>query len=316
MADVTTPNIFAMPAQGGIDSGTLALLANKNNDNSGVNSIMPIAGLALLMRTMFPVTDPALAANAALNHNQGATVSEVQGIVNGINTIQDIGAVRREVSEVSKEVWQAEAALQRDIASTAAAQANAGLNAQIANLQGQGLLAASIAENRYVSSNEAHENAEAVIAAGNANAVAQLAASNMLAAALNQGHAALAAGIAEAKYDTTITVMNDGDKTRTAIAALAASLPNARELDLQRQLAVAQDLAFESRLNHRVDSGNTIVTTNVNQNQAQAQQQQQLQAQGLLLNQLVCDLQRNTQSTIAIGSTLTGNAQTATNVRQ
>jgi len=312
MADLPA-NIFTAP-QGGMDAGLLALAnQNKGNDNSGVNSIMPIAGLALLMRTMFPVTDPALAANAALNHNQGATVNEVQGIVNGINTIQDIGAVRREVSEVSKEVWQAEAAIQRDIAATAAASAAAALNAQIANLQGQGLLAASIAENRYVMANEVHESAADTIANANMNAANSLASMNMLAAALNQGNASLAASIADAKYDTTITVMNDGDKTRTAIAALAASLPNARELDLQRQLAVAQDLAFESRLNHRVDSGNVTVTTNVNQAQAQQQQQQQVLRE---IDNLRREMQVNTQSTIAIGSTLTGNAQTATNVRQ
>jgi hypothetical protein len=39
--------------------------------------------------------------------------------------------------------------------------------------------------------------------------------------------------------------------------------------------------------------------------------------QGILgvLNGLVGELQRNTQQTIAIGSTLTGNAQTSTNNR-
>jgi len=51
----------------------------------------------------------------------------------------------------------------------------------------------------------------------------------------------------------------------------------------------------------------------VNQAQAQQQQQQQLMREIDILRR---EMQVNTQSTIAIGSTLTGNAQTATNVRQ
>lgn len=151
------------------------------------------------------------------------------------------------------------------------------LQGQIANLQGQGAINQGIAEVKYVVSNEGHENAAAIVANQTAN-TAQLAATlNTLAMGLQSGHAEINASIAQAKYDNTIATMNEGEKTRAAIAALAANIPTSRELDLQRQLGVAQDTALEGRLNHRIDSGNVTVTTNVNQNQAQAQMQNQIQ---------------------------------------
>lgn len=149
------------------------------------------------------------------------------------------------------------------------------LQGQIANLQGQSDIKSAIAVSAGNIVNEIHETETTLLSA----------------------------------------VTSDGDKTRAAIAALAANIPTSRELDLQRQLAVAQDEERFRRLQGVVDSGNVTVTNNINQNQLQQQQQQQI----LNLNGLVSSLlaeQRVTQGILNIGSgTVAGTSQNAANTR-
>jgi hypothetical protein len=114
---------------------------------------------------------------------------------------------------------------------------------------------------------------------------------------------------------STTALMNDGDKTRAAIAALADRIPSARELDLERQLGVAQANNRQNELFGAIRSGNVEVTTTVNQMQTQQQQQQQINGLIGLVHQLSAD-QRVTQGVLNIGSgTVSGNSQTAANTR-
>ena len=110
-------------------------------------------------------------------------------------------------------------------------------------------------------------------------------------------------------------VMADGDKTRAAIAALAERIPSARELDLERQLGVAQAANRQTEQLAAIRSGNVEVTNNITQAQTQAQQQQQLNGLIGLVHQLSAD-QRVTQGVLNIGSgTVSGNSQNAANTR-
>jgi hypothetical protein len=110
-------------------------------------------------------------------------------------------------------------------------------------------------------------------------------------------------------------VMADGDKTRAAIAALAERLPSARELDLERQLGVAQANNRQAELTGLIRSGNVEVTNNITQNQNQMQQQQILNGFASSLARLEAE-QRVTQGVLNIGSgTVSGNSQNAANTR-
>ena len=212
----------------------------------------------------------------------GATAAEVQSIVNGINVLQDIGLVHREIGESQKETWQAEAAVQRDLASTKDSLAQSATSNAVANLVGQGDLKLAIAESRYVMANEVSKSAALVIANENQNASTNLSALNLLAASLAQGHSAIQAAIADSKYATTIATMNEADKTRAIIAAFAATQPTFRELDLERKLGVAElDNRHISQMN--------------------------------AINSMNSELMRTTQSVVNLG-TMTGNAQTTTAV--
>jgi len=114
---------------------------------------------------------------------------------------------------------------------------------------------------------------------------------------------------------STTALMNDGDKTRAAIAALADRIPSAREVDLERQLGVAQAANRQTEQLSAIRSGNVEVINNITQTQNQAQQQQQLAGLTALVHQLSAD-QRVTQGVLNIGSgTVSGNSQTAANTR-
>jgi hypothetical protein len=153
------------------------------------------------------------------SNNRGATVSEVQGVVNGINTIQDIGAVRRDVAGVSKDVWQAEAAVQRDIAATKDALAQATTSNAVANLVGQGDIKLAIAESTYELSDEISSNSSHLTTAVNASGANILATVNVLATSLNQNINALNTNLLQGNNALTIVAMNEGDKTRAAVLA-------------------------------------------------------------------------------------------------
>lgn len=117
------------------------------------------------------------------------------------------------------------------------------------------------------------------------------------------------------RYEVEKSITNDGDKTRNMIAHLQASLPNAREVDLQRQLGVAQDAALEERLNRRIEGGNVSVTQTVNQNQMQGQIQAQMQGLISVIERLAAH-QNAMATNLNILGTQKGINQTPVNVQQ
>lgn len=177
------------------------------------------------------------------------------------------------------------------------------LQGQISNLQGQASILAGVEAAKGVVVNEVHESGSDVLASMNSLSTGILSNMNTLNTNILQGFAT-----------TGTAITNDGDKTRAAIAALAASIPNARELDLQRQLAVALDDHRHTATRGVIDSGNTTVTTNVNQAQSQAQTQAQIQGINTTLATLVPYLQNIGQSVVNLGN-MTASPTTATNVR-
>lgn len=313
MADMTVPNIFTMPSTG-----------NGNGNDMGMGAITPlILGAALFggRGGLFGGNNGDAAAAAAVVH--GATVNEVQGIVNGINTIQDIGAVRREIADVNKEVWKAEGDIQNAVTASTGTIGNQILQSQISSMQGQ---------SNIINAIDSHANdISTQIAANSALTSTQFAASTAAAAAqfatTNAAIAGAASAAAVASKDAVIdglrntqiitaTVVADGNVTRAAIADLKDSLPNARELDLQRQVGVLQGEVFKSQTLDGVRSGNIEVTTNVNQNNLQQQQQQQFQYQNGVLAQILAHsiTQTATASNMNILGTQAGIAQTPVNV--
>ncbi|MCX6733075.1 MAG: hypothetical protein NTV98_06065 [Candidatus Roizmanbacteria bacterium] len=119
----------------------------------------------------------------------------------------------------------------------------------------------------------------------------------------------------ETKFELAQVVNNDGDKTRAVIASLAERLPTARELDLERQLGVAQAANRETTLMGAVRQGNVDVVNNINVNQQQQQQQQVISSLTGQLQQLLAE-QRVTQGILNIGGgSVSGNSQTAANTR-
>jgi len=229
------------------------------------------------------------------------TAADVQNIVSANANSQTLG-------NVEGEIWKAEGQLQAALAASTNAAQIATLNSEIANLQGQGVIVKAVTE-----------GAAAIAKQGGEGVATTLAASGNVINAVNTGNAATAAGfgvvntnIAQLGSLTLQAVNNDGDKTRAAISALAASIPNARELDLQRQLAVALDDHRHTTTRGIVESGNTTVTTNVAQSTSQAQLQQQAIITNGLLGQLIASQQAtNTAVTIGNGNRPT---QTANNV--
>lgn len=300
MADMTVPNIFTVPQTG-------------NGNDMGMGAITPlILGAALFggRGGLFGNNNDGAAAAAVAT--RGATVDEVQGIVNGINTIQDIGSVRREIGGLSKEVWQAEGDLQAAVSASGTAIQNQVSQTQIAQMQGQANIINAI---------DSHANDLSTQIAAYANTTnTQFAATNAAIAAAAAA-AALAAkdGVIDGLRNTqviTSTIVADGNVTRAAIADLKDSLPNSRELDLQRQVGVLQGEVFKAQTLDGVRSGNVEVITNVNQNNLQQQQQQQFQYQNGVLAQILAHSinQTATAGNMNILGTQAGITQTPVNV--
>ena len=113
--------------------------------------------------------------------------------------------------------------------------------------------------------------------------------------------------------ETQKAVYNDGDKTRTLIV-------NQYELNLQRQLADANNQIIELRGDNRLQAAtngiNVTTTNNINQMQQQMQQQSQYDRLGGYIASLAQSI-RSTNEAINVGSgTLTANpANTNTNIR-
>ena len=247
---------------------------------------------ALLPRLLGDQNGVAAAAVAA----KTLDAADVQNIVANSQNSQTLG-------NIEGEIWKAEGQLQGQLLAQSNTQQIATLNAEIAALQGQGLILASIANNGKDVINEVHETGDVV------NTSVQT-----LSAATAAGFGVVNTNIAQNAYATAQVVVNDGEKTRSAIALLAATIPNARELDLQRQLAVALEDHRHTQTRGIIDSGNVNVVTNVNQTavaQAQAVANQQIIG---LLGTVASAIQHNTQSTVNLG-TMIGSGQTATNVR-
>lgn len=266
---------------------------------------------ALLPRLLGDNNNLGTAATAAAAAHT-LTTADVQSIVTGAQNSQTLGAVQGEI-------WKAEGNVQTAISASQNAAQLATLNAEIASLQGQGIITKAITEGVITGSagdaniinavNGAAYNTSTAIAASTA---ANLATTNALAAQAASNAAQTNAAILENRFALSQAVSSDGDKTRASIALLAASIPNARELDLQRQLTVALDDHRHTSTRGAIDSGNVSVITNVAQSQAQAQQQQQQITMNGLLGQLVA-AQHATNTSIVNGNGNRSN-QTATNV--
>ena len=281
---------------GGTDAGLLALLnqGNRNNNNDGM-----LGGGGVLTGLLFGglLNGGGLGGN---NGNRALLASDVQNIVNDSASAQTANS---NALLLLKDIQDSSQGTDALIASTSTASQLATLNAEIANLQGQSGILSAIGDST-ANLTAQHGITNAAIAANGAAA----------ALASEKAAAAAALSIAEAKYQTLQAIVADGALTRNSIADLKASLPNAREIDLERQLGVAQANERHRDLTGRIDQGNVTVTTNVNQAQAQAQQQLQLQN---LTNSVACLATHQQAMATAINVGGFQNAtQTPTNIRQ
>jgi len=275
------------------DSGMGNLLGGNNAGSDGLGGGVL---LGLLLGRSGILGGNGLDGAAAVTAANGLTAADVQNIVSANTNSQTLG-------NLEGEIWKAEGQLQGQLLAQSNTQQITTLNAEIANLQGQSGILASLNNVAKDVINEVHETGDVV-----SDAI------STLSAATAAGFGVVNTNIAQSTYATSLAINNDGEKTRASIAALAASIPNSRELDLQRQLAVALDDHRHSTTRGVVDSGNVNVVTNVNQTavaQAQATANQQIIG---LLGTVASAIQHNTQSTVNLG-TMIGSGQTATNVK-
>lgn len=242
-----------------------------------------------------------------------ATPVDVQNTVGFINTIQDINSARRDI-------FQAEGNVQAAISA-----ASNSLNTQ--SLQGQIALLSAINNSTQATGNgidSVNQNISDHTAqlARDVNSLAMSTANNfamtnqnMSSAAagltnlLSTGFAAINQNVTNGTYQTAQAIRDDGDKTRALIQSLSTA-------DLNRQITVAQNEISELRNRAAVVDNGHNITMNVNQNQMQMQQQQQAILQTSLLQGLLGEIQRNTQSVVNLG-TMSGSAgtQTASNTK-
>jgi len=284
-----TGNVDLTSLLKGTDMGNLLSGAGGNGEGLGGGLLLGL----LLGRTNL-LGGGADGAAVAAAHT--LTAADVQNIISANTNSQTLG-------NLEGEIWKAEGQLQGQLLAQSNTQQITTLNAEIATLQGQSGILAAVANSGKDVINEVHETGDVV------NSSVQT-----LSAATAAGFGVVNTNIAQNAYATAQVVVSDGEKTRSAIALLAASIPNARELDLQRQLTVALDDHRHSNTRAAVESGNVSVVTNVAQSQAQTQAQQQAIITNGLLTSLAAAIQHNTQSTVNLG-TMIGSGQTATNVK-
>lgn len=273
---------------------------------------------ALLPRLLNNNGVDGVAAAAAINP---LTAADVQNIVNGNTNSQTLG-------NVAGEIWKAEGDVQAAISAAAATSTLATLNAEIANLQGQTHLTKAITdssssiESGLLQTQLATLQGQGVITKAISDQGTEISSQhNITNSLVNQAATSTAAqfgalntNVAQLGALTIQAINNDGDKTRVEIRALKDSIPNARELDLQRQLTVALDDHRHTTTRGALASGNVEVITNVNQNQAQAQQQQQLNTLSNLVGQLAMHQQATAQA-INVGSGFQAASPTSTNIK-
>lgn len=263
----------------GVDAGVLSLLSQSNKNADPFSNILGIAAIRMLM--------PGYGLDGGA---RPLTANDVQNIV---NDAQSAATANSNFGILLKDIQDSSQGTDALIASTSANTNQTVLQGQIANLQGQAHILAGVESAKGTIVNEIHESEGSL-----SNAITTVNRDVLI-----------------SRYELDKAITNDGDKTRNAIAHLQASLPNAREVDLQRQLAVAQDAAFEERVNRRIESGNVSVITNVNQNQAQTQLQAQLQGLVGVVGQLA-NHQMATANNLNILGTQRGINQTPVNVNQ
>jgi hypothetical protein len=259
------------------------------------------------------------------NHRSPVDAGEVQNIVatNGIQgTVNALkgeiwqaeGQVQLAVAGSTNAFLQGQTGLEKSIAGASQTSQVTQLQGQIANLQGQAGLAGDISRIATETAlglgvlNTAVANQAGILGVNIVNATAKTDA--LVSTATNLINTNLLQG----EFRTAQVIVNEGEKTRNAIAALQAFLPNSRELDLQRQLAVAESDLRHDRTAAAIRSGNVEVTTTVNQAQAQAQQQQQIWNINAQLADVLAQ-QKITQGIINVGGTLTSGTQSAANTR-
>ena len=266
--------------QSAITGGNMGNIFGGGNDGSG-GFVMG----ALLGRLLFNPNGNDLNGNGNQNADRAAIDAAVSAALANANQANNNAMLLlKDIQDSSQEVISSINASENAINSTVNATAQTALvqqlQAQIANLQGQGEIKASVATSTGTIVNELHESTQQI---GN-----QL--DGITVSMLNGFN------------NVTREITNDGDKTRALITANMVT-------DLNNQIA---DLRTQR---HVADSG-VNVTNNINQNQLQQQQQQQLGYVVNALNGVVSELQRNTQSVVNLG-TMSGSAgsQTANNTR-
>jgi hypothetical protein len=263
--------------QSAITGGNMGNIFGGGTDGSG-GFVMG----ALLGRLLFNPNGNDLNGNG--NQNAATDAAVAAALANANQANNNAMLLLKDIQDSSQEVLSAISASENAINSTVNATAQTALvqqlQAQIANLQGQGEIKASVATSTGTIVNELHESTQQI---GN-----QL--DGITVSMLNGFN------------NVTREITNDGDKTRALITANMVT-------DLNNQIA---DLRTQR---HVADSG-VNVTNNINQNQLQQQQQQQLGYVVNALNGVVSELQRNTQSVVNLG-TMSGSAgsQTANNTR-
>jgi hypothetical protein len=218
-----------------------------------------------------------------------ATPADVQSTVGFINTVQDINSARRDI-------FQSQGQIQQAIAQ--------GLQSEtVTNLQGQIALLNAINTSTQTTGNSI-DGVNANLASEINSLSKQIDTANL---SLIQGQAAINQNVNDTKYQLAQTITADGDKTRALIQSIDTA-------NLNRQLVVADNRITELLGDRRSLNDGITVTNNINQNQLQQQQQQQLANIGTNLAILAGEVQRNTQSTINLG-TMTGTTQTANNTK-
>jgi hypothetical protein len=263
--------------QSAITGGNMGNIFGGGNDGSG-GFVMG----ALLGRLLFNPNGNDLNGNG--NQNAAIDAAVAAALANANQANNNAMLLLKDIQDSSQEVISAINASENAINSTVNATAQTALvqqlQAQIANLQGQGEIKASVATSTGAIVNELHESTQQI--------------GNQL-----EG---ITVSMLNGFNNVTREITTDGDKTRALITANMVT-------DLNNQIA---DLRTQR---HVADSG-VNVTNNINQNQLQQQQQQQLGYVVNALNGVVSELQRNTQSVVNLG-TMSGSAgsQTANNTR-
>jgi hypothetical protein len=252
--------------------------------------------------------------NNGFNHNRNEiTAADITTQVGALLAIQD-------VNEVKKEVWQAEAAVNSNIAAASTANQVAILNAEISNLTGQASVTKAVTDSALADQiSTLTGQANVTKAVTDSFASAQI--SNL------QGQAALAGDISRIATETAlglgvlntnvsnqagilgVNVVNATAKTDNLVSvatnlintnllqgnyaiqsAITADGAKTRDLitsiqtaDLNRQIVVAENKLAEAQGDSRAyrHSNEAAVTVTQNVNQAQAQAQQQQQLANL-----------------------------------